>query len=114
MSTVGTMIHYLPMLLDLAGRDGSDIQKDIVRTGFLPQDPDYGHLPMHLYRWSELETLLSRHGEVVAASAAGLIPDPRPDDPELRGLITWLEAELCEEPGAISCGQHILAAVRIT
>jgi hypothetical protein len=69
---------------------------------------------MHLYRWSELETLLSRHGEVVAASAAGLIPDPRPDDPELRGLITWLEAELCEEPGAISCGQHILAAVRIT
>jgi SAM-dependent methyltransferase len=113
MSTVGTMIHYLPMLLDLAGRDGSDIQKDIVRTGFLPQDPDYGHLPMHLYRWGELETLLSRHGEVVAASAAGLIPDPRPDDPELRGLITWLEAELCEEPGAISCGQHILAAVRI-
>jgi ubiquinone/menaquinone biosynthesis C-methylase UbiE len=113
MSTVGTVIHYLPMLLDLARRDGGDVQKEIVRTGFLPQAQDYGHLPMHLYRWSELAALLSRHGEVVAASAAGLIPDPRPDDPELNQLITWLEAELCEEPGAVSCGQHILAALRI-
>jgi SAM-dependent methyltransferase len=113
MSTIGTVIHYLAMLLDLARRDGGDVQREIVRTGFLPETPDYGHLPMHLYRWAELEELLSSHGEVVAAAAAGLIPDPRPDDPELRDLIRWLEAELCEEPGAVSCGQHILAAVRV-
>ncbi len=113
MSTIGTVVHYLPMLLDLARRDGGSVQKEIVRTGFLPHGNDYGHLPMHLYRWSELEALLAPHGEVVAAAAAGLIPDPRPDEPELNDLIKWIEAELCEDPGAISCGQHIIAALRV-
>jgi ubiquinone/menaquinone biosynthesis C-methylase UbiE len=113
MSTVGTVIHYIAALLDLARRDGVDVQEEIIRTGFLPEGNDYGHLAMHLYRWSELHELLSNHGEVVAAAAAGLIPDPRPDEPELRQLIRSIEAELCEEPGAVSCGQHIIAAVRV-
>jgi SAM-dependent methyltransferase len=113
MSTVGTIVHYISVLLDLARRDGADVQEEIVRSGFLPEAPDYGHLAMKLYRWSELETMLSRHGEVVAAAAAGLIPDPRPEEPELRALIHRLEAELCEEPGAVSCGQHIVAALRV-
>ena len=113
MSTVGAIIQYISALLDLARRDGPDVQEEIVRTGFLPEGNDYGHLAMHLYRWSELRELLSRHGEVVAAAAAGLIPDPRPDETELRQLIRRLEAELCEEPGAVSCGQHILAAVEV-
>jgi SAM-dependent methyltransferase len=113
MSLAGTLVHYISVLLDLARRDGTAKQEEIVRTGFLPEEPDYGHLAMKLYRWSELEALLSRHGEVVAAAAAGLIPDPRPDEPELRDLIHRLEAELCEEPGAVSCGQHIVAALRV-
>jgi SAM-dependent methyltransferase len=113
MSTIGTIVHYIAILLDLARRDGTAKQEEIVRTGFLPEEPDYGHLPMHLYRWSELEALLARHGEVVAAAAAGLIPDLRPQEPELRELVRRLEAELCEEPGAVSCGQHIVAAVRV-
>jgi SAM-dependent methyltransferase len=113
MSTIGAVIHYISILLDLARRDGAERQEEIVSTGFLPEAPDYGHLAMHLYRWSELEALLSRHGEVVAAAAAGLIPDPRPDEPELREFIHRIEAELCEEPGAVSCGQHILAALRV-
>lgn len=113
MSLAGTIVHYISVLLDLARRDGTARQDEIVRTGFLPEAPDYGHLAMKLYRWSELETLLSRHGEVVAAAAAGLLPDPRPDEPELRELIHRIEAELCEEPGAVSCGQHIVAALRV-
>jgi SAM-dependent methyltransferase len=113
MSLVGTLVHYVEVVLDLARRDGTARQEEIVRTGFLPEAPDYGHLPMKLYRWSELEELLSRHGEVVAAAAAGLLPDPRPDEPELRQLIHRIEAELCEEPGAVSCGQHIVAALRV-
>jgi SAM-dependent methyltransferase len=113
MSLVGAVVHYISVLLDLARRDGTDVQEEILRTGFLPEAPDYGHLAMHLYRWSELEALLSRHGEVVAAAAAGLIPDPRPEEPELREFIHRIEAELCEEPGAFSCGQHILAALRV-
>jgi ubiquinone/menaquinone biosynthesis C-methylase UbiE len=113
MSLAGTLVHYIEFLLDLARRDGVARQEEIVRTGFLPEAPDYGHLAMKLYRWSELEALVSRHGEVVAAAAAGLIPDSRPEEPELRELIRTLETELCEEPGAVSCGQHIVAAVRV-
>lgn len=113
MSLAGTLVHYLSVLFELAQRDGVERQLEIVRTGFLPEAPDYGHLAMHLYRWSELEALLSRHGEVVAAAAAGLLPDLRPEDPELRELVRRIEAELCEEPGAFSCGQHIVAALRL-
>jgi ubiquinone/menaquinone biosynthesis C-methylase UbiE len=113
MSLVGAVVHYISVLLDLARRDGVERQVEIVRTGFLPEAPDYGHLAMKLYRWSELESLLSRHGEVVAAAAAGLLPDPRPERAELRALIHRLEEELCEEPGAVSSGQHILAALRV-
>ena len=113
MSTIGTIVHYIAILLDLARRDGVERQEELVRTGFLPEEPDYGHLAMHLYRWSELEALLSRHGEVVAAAAAGLIPDLRPEEPELRELVRRIDAELCEEPGAVSCGQHIVAALQL-
>ncbi len=113
MSLAGTVVHYLHVLLDLARRDGTERQAEIVRTGFLPEAPDYGHLAMKLYRWSELDAMLSRHGEVVAAAAAGLLPDPRPEEPELRELVHRIEAELCEEPGAFSCGQHIVAALRV-
>lgn len=113
MSTIGTVVHYISILLDLARRDGVEKQVEIVRTGSLPEEPDYGHLAMKLYRSSELEALLSRHGEVVAMAAAGLIPDLRPEEPEVRELVRQLEAELCEEPGAVSCGQHIVAALRV-
>ena len=58
MSLVGTVTHYLPILLDLVRRDGVDKNEAIVRTGFLPDEPDYGHLAMKLFRWSELEALL--------------------------------------------------------
>ena len=53
-------------------------QEQIVTTGLLPDEPDYGHLAMKCFRWSELESLLSRHGEIVAAAAAGLLPNEQP------------------------------------
>jgi ubiquinone/menaquinone biosynthesis C-methylase UbiE len=112
MSIVGTIVHFLPMLLDLVRRDGAAKNDAIVRTGLLPEEPDYGHLPMKLYRWSELETLLSGHGTIVGASAAGLLPTVETDDPELRAFLARAELELAAEPGAISCGQHILAVLR--
>jgi SAM-dependent methyltransferase len=112
MSIVGTIVHFLPLLLDLVRRDGAAKNDAIVRTGLLPEDPDYGHLPMKLYRWSELETLLSGHGTIVAASAAGLLPTVETDDPELRAFLARAELELAAEPGAISCGLHILTVLR--
>jgi ubiquinone/menaquinone biosynthesis C-methylase UbiE len=112
MSLVGTITHYLPMVLDLVRRDGAAKSDEIVRTGFLPEEGDYGHLPMKLFRWSELEALLSRHGTVVTASAAGLLPGAQPEEPELRAFLARTELALAEEPGAVDCGEHILAVLR--
>jgi len=112
MSVVGTVVHFLPILLDLVRRDGAPKNDVIVRTGLLPEEPGYGHLPMKLYRWSELESLLSAHGTLVTASAAGLLPAVETDEPELRAFLTRTELELAGEPGAVSCGQHILAVLR--
>jgi ubiquinone/menaquinone biosynthesis C-methylase UbiE len=112
MSLVGTVLHYLPILLDLVRRDGAAKNEEIVRTGFLPDEPDYGHLAMKLFRWSELESLLARHGTVVAAAAAGLLPSQQPEEPELRDFLSRVELELASEPGALSCGEHILAVLQ--
>jgi hypothetical protein len=67
---------------------------------------------MKLFRWSELEALLSRHGTIVAAAAAGLLPAAQPEEPELRQFLSRVELALADEPGALSCGQHILAVVQ--
>ena len=112
MSLVGTVTHYLPILLDLVRRDGVEKNEQIVRTGLLADEPDYGHLAMKLYRWSELEALLAPHGTIVAASAAGLLPAVTPDEPEVREFVKRTELALASEPGALACGQHILAVLR--
>jgi hypothetical protein len=85
--------------------------EEIVRTGLLPEEPDYGHLAMKLFRWSELEALLSPHGTIVDACAAGLLPSVETEEPKLRGFLSRVELELAGEPGAVSCGQHILAVL---
>jgi ubiquinone/menaquinone biosynthesis C-methylase UbiE len=120
MSLIGTFQRALSEILDLVRRDGAKTIEEIVRTGVLPAEPDYGHssketpiiLPAKLYRWSELEALLSRHGTVVAAAAAGLLRPKQPVEPELQGLLSRIELALAVEPGALSCGEHLLAVLR--
>jgi ubiquinone/menaquinone biosynthesis C-methylase UbiE len=112
MSLVGAVTHFLPILLDLARRDGVPKSDEIIRTGLLSDEPDYGHLPMKLFRWSELEALLAPHGTIVGASAAGLLPTAEASEPELQDFLVRTELALAEEPGALSCGQHILAVLR--
>ena len=77
MSLVGTILHYLPILLDLARRDGVPKNEEIVRTGLLPDETDYGHLAMKLFRWSEASfvALLERKeaGEQVRREIARLL-----------------------------------------
>ena len=112
MSLIGAVVHYAEVVVELAREDGTELNERIVRTGFLPEGGRYGHLPMKLYRWSELEQMLSRHGNVVSACAAGLLPALYPEEPQLRAFLETVELELVDEPGAISCGEHILAVVR--
>jgi SAM-dependent methyltransferase len=112
MSLVGAIVHYAELLVELARRDGTGPSDEILKTGVLPEGEDYGHLPLKLYRWSELEELLSRHGTVVSACAAGLLPALYPEEPELRAFVERVELALVDEPGAISCGEHIVAVIR--
>lgn len=111
MSLIGAFTRYLELVIDLVRRDGPAILEQTLRDGLLPEGDDYGHLRMRMFRWSELEELLSRHGTVVAASAAGLLA-AEPSEPELRELLARVELDLGAERGAISCGEHILAVLR--
>jgi SAM-dependent methyltransferase len=113
MSLVGAFAHYTDLALELAARDGTEKLEEVVRSGFLPQEPDYGHLPLRLFRWRELHELLSRHGKVVAAAAAGLLrPSEPPATPELRDFLVRIELELGAEPAAIDAAEHMLAVLR--
>jgi SAM-dependent methyltransferase len=113
MSLAGAFSHNADIVVELAVRDGPAKLEEIARTGLLPDEPDYGHLAMQLYHWRELRELLSPHGEVVAASAAGLIrPSEQPAAEEIRDLLVRLELDLGTEEGAIDDGEHILAVLR--
>lgn len=117
MSLVGSASLGLAQVVEDAKEFGFEATDEIIRTGNLPSTFSRGHLPMHLYRWSELRDLLERHpSRIVAASAASI---GVPQDHELFGsltadeqaaLIRW-EVELAAEPGAISGGAHMIAVV---
>jgi SAM-dependent methyltransferase len=113
MSLVGAFAHYTDVVLELATRDGTEKLEEIVRSGFLPEEPDYGHLPLRLFRWRELRELLARHGEVVAAAAAGLLrPTEQPATPELLDFLVRVELDLGSEPAAVDAAEHLLAVLR--
>ncbi len=81
---------------------------DIWATGDLPGDINRGHV-CRLYRWSDLERLISTHPcRVVAASASNFlsVTNESWDD-------RFLEVELqaCREPGALDGGTHIVAVL---
>lgn len=109
----GVVVHFASVIADLARRDGTQRQLDIVRTQLLPEDEDYGHLAMRLYRWRDLERLLSPHGEVVDGAAAGVLPHVPADEPEIKGMLAELDAELADDPALRGCGQHVVGVVRI-
>jgi hypothetical protein len=110
MSLVGVAAQLISGVLDVAREHGVDAVDEITRTGMLP--PEHGgHTGMRLYRWRELEAMLAPHGEIVAASAAGLIA-AAPEEPELRALVERLELDLAAEPGALDAAPHMLAVVR--
>jgi hypothetical protein len=67
---------------------------------------------MKLFRWSELEALLEPYGTIVDVCAAGLLPAVETEEPALRDFVSRVELELAGEPGAVSCGQHIVAVLR--
>ncbi len=121
MSLLGTLRAFLSVAAEEIDAFGIDEMQEIVGTGFLP--PPHSTLgPMHLYRWSELETLLARHPcEIVAASASGCFSIGNDatctrwlGDPSMwERFLAW-EVEASAQPGALDGGTHIIAVVRAT
>jgi SAM-dependent methyltransferase len=109
----GPVIHYAPIIVELARRDGPEKSQEVARTGVLPEGEGYGHLAMRLYLWEELEELLAPHGEVVEGAAAGVLPHLEVDDPEIRALLEEFEERLAYDPGSRSCGEHIIGVLRV-
>jgi tryptophan synthase alpha chain len=98
MGLAGAVIHYAPILVELARRDGPARSLELARTGVLPEADGYGHLAMRMYLWEELEELLAPHGEVVEGVAAGVLPHVEAEEPEIRALLEEFEEKLAYDP----------------
>ena len=72
MGFAGAVIHYAPIIVELARRDGPEKSLEVARTGFLPEGEGYGHLAMRMYLWEELEAAArsSRRGRRAARPRA--------------------------------------------
>jgi SAM-dependent methyltransferase len=113
MGLAGAVIHFAPVLVELARRDGPETSLEVSRTGVLPEGDGYGHLAMRMYLWDELEALLAPHGEVVDGAAAGILPHLEVEEPEIRALLEEFEQKLAGDPGSRSCGEHIIGVLRV-
>jgi SAM-dependent methyltransferase len=113
MGLAGAVIHFAPIIVELARRDGTAKSAEIARTGLLPEGEGYGHLAMRMYLWEELEALLGEHGEVVDGAAAGVLPHVEVEEPEIRALLEEFELKLAHDPGSRSCGEHIIGVLRV-
>jgi hypothetical protein len=109
----GAVIHFAPIIVDLARRDGPAKSLEVARTGLLPEGEGYGHLAMRMFLWDELEELLAPHGEVVEGAAAGALPHLEVEEPEIRALLEEFEERLAHDPGSPSCGEHIIGVLRV-
>jgi len=113
MSLVGAASHYAPMLIELARRDGVGPSLEIIRTGFLRDGKGYGHLPMKLYRWSDVAALLAPYGDVIDGAPAGVMPHLAVDEPELKELLAAFDEAVADDPGSRSCGEHIIGILQV-
>jgi SAM-dependent methyltransferase len=113
MGLAGAVIHFAPIIVELARRDGVAKSQAIARTGFLPEGEGYGHLAMRMYLWEELEALLEPHGEVVEGAAAGVLPHLEVEEPEIRALLEEFEEKLAYDTGSRSCGEHIIGVLQV-
>jgi SAM-dependent methyltransferase len=97
---------FLPGLIEEFGWDRA--VSEVFETHDLAADVNRGHV-MRLYRWSDVERLLTGHPcRILAASAANFL--------SVRNELwndRFLEYELaaCREPGALDGGTHIVVVV---
>ena len=92
----------------------------ILNTGDLPTHHSSMGMPVHLFSWADLRSLLEQHPcDLVVASAANLLSIGNDEicerwlhDPKMwERFLSW-EVTSCAQPGAIDGGTHIIAVVR--
>lgn len=119
-SRFGTVRALLRGVREEIASDGIDWADVLIASGELPAAHTELGLPMHLFTWTELESLIERKGcEVLAASSANFLSTADADivtsfadDPSLRERFLEWELEASGQPGAVDGGTQILAALR--
>lgn len=116
MSTYGSLRAYLRPILDTAAHTVAGV----LDTGLLTQAFQSNDHVLKMYRWEELEALLSRHAcTLELATACSFLTTGRPesvaelapDDTTWRSILDW-ELRCCRERGALDAGTHTLVVVR--
>ena len=121
MSLAGTLRRFLREALDLARNHGAEVLQEVFATGDQTGSLADGHR-FHYYRWAELKRLLRRHPcTIEAATAANFLAVRNEEslqeimaDADLWSAFLQWEAAVCQEPGALDGGTHIIAVVRHT
>jgi hypothetical protein len=118
MSLWGAIHHFLPGVLDVP----LDVNREIIVSGDLSRDrPEVSTHFCHMYRASELRSLLEGAGVVIEVLSASdclsatwdeLLEPIEKDDTSWRHLLE-MEIEACREPGCIDMGTHLIAVCRI-
>ena len=121
MSLAGTLRRFLREALDLARNHGAEVLQEVFATGDQTGSLADGHR-FHYYRWAELKRLLRRHPcTITAATAANFLAVRNEEalqeimaDTDLWSAFLQWEVAVCQEPGALDGGTHIIAVVRHT
>jgi uncharacterized protein (DUF952 family) len=117
MATLGAWRALLAAVEEEARTHGHAAMHDVLLTGDLREVQRSGHV-CQMYRWSQLEALVSSSGgRVVAASASNWasLGDPTVVSEIARDAQRWAlfldqEVDTCAEPGALDGGTHLLFA----
>ena len=120
MSLHGSMHAFLSGAWEEIADYGVEEMQAITRTGDLPAHHSSMGMPVHMYSWNGLRTLLGRHPcDLAVASAANFLSIGNDEvcerwlqDPAMwEQFLAW-EVYSCAQPGAIDGGTHIIAVVR--
>jgi len=120
MSLIGSTGELLPGVVEVAREQGVDAVERVMVTGDVYGNVAAGGHYCRMYRWSGLQQLLSRQPcTIVAASASNhlavandaVLQGIVDDAPLWQAFLGW-EEDLCQEPGALDGGTHIIAIVR--
>jgi SAM-dependent methyltransferase len=119
MSLLGSTRRFLPGVIADANTFGIEVVNRVRETGDLVGEVALGHR-CHMYRWSELVTMLGNHPcRIVASAAANFLAvgneetlQQISDDEEVWDTFMKWELEFCQQPGVIDGGTHIIAVVQ--